>query len=112
MEALHIMTGITISHSTLSYTTLYCAMQWTLLYWTVALKMDRLYCNMVAASLTCDVTFCLGQLMHHNAGNHYRDTHACLSDGVKLCVMSCCGLPPHKALIMIAKRHGLFSSEL
>ena len=45
--------------------------------------------------------------MHHNAGNHHRDTHACLSDGVKLYVMSCCGLLPHKALVLIAKRQGL-----
>ena len=112
MEALHIMTGIPISYSTLSYTTLYCAMQCTHLYWTLAPGIEKEYSNMVAASLTCDVTFCPCQLMHHNAGNHHCDTHACLNDSVKSCAMSCCGLLPHKALVMIARRHILFFSGL
>ena len=42
MEALHIMTGAAWSYnSILSYTMLYYAMQCTLLYWTVALAMDK-----------------------------------------------------------------------
>ncbi len=112
MEALHILTGAAWSYSALFYTMLYCTMPCTLLCWTLAPGIEKEHSNMVAASLTCDVTFCPCQLMHHNAGNHHRDTHACLSDSVKLCVMSCCGLLPHKALVMIAKRQGLFYNGL
>ena len=51
-------------------------------YWTVALVVDKDYRDMVAASLTCEVNFCLCQLMHHSADNHNRDSHTHLTDSV------------------------------
>ena len=82
MEALHILTGAAWSYSILCYTTLHCTMQCTLLYWTVALAMDKDDGDMVVASLTCEVTFCLCQLMHHSADNHNPDSHTHLTDSV------------------------------
>ena len=83
MEALHIMTGAAWSYSTVSDTILYCAMQCSLMYWTVAPAMDKEYGGIFAASLTCDVKLCLCQLTHHGAGNHNHDSHACLTDSAK-----------------------------
>jgi len=83
MEALHIMTGAAWSYSTLHYILLHGAVHPFVLDFNLCNGQSVWYCNMVAASLTCDVTFCLCQLMHHRAGNRNLDSHACLTDSVK-----------------------------